>query len=73
MKNTLLVGLFSLGLFTYSCGEATPEVDEKMVEETLQTQMEVDVLNQEIEALTEAGSALEAATSDLDAILEEVK
>lgn len=71
MKNKLLVGLFSLGLFTYSCGEATPEVDTKLVEETLQAEMEIDAINEEIEDLNEAEADLEDAVSELDAILEE--
>jgi hypothetical protein len=70
MKNKMLIGLFSLGLLAYSCGEATPEVDEALVEETLQLQNEIDVINEEIEELNIADADLEDALNDLGDLIE---
>lgn len=71
MKNKLMIGLFGLGLFAYSCGEAKPEVSEEEKAEIISLEEQNEALGNDIEMLKEKQAELDAALAELDSLLTE--
>lgn len=71
MKNKLMISLFGLGLFAYSCGESTPEVSEEEQAEILSMEEQNEELGNDIETIKEKQAELDAAIAELDSLLAE--
>ncbi len=68
MKKTVVLFSCIAVLGFASCGEATQEVDQELLESTLQIEEEVDAINLEIEEMNEVEANLDDLENELDNI-----